>query len=62
MEERLIRLPQILELLPISRAHWLAGVKSGKYPRPVKLGKRITCWKISEIQQLIHNGTTESEI
>lgn len=57
MEEKLIRLKEVLQLLPLSRTSWWAGVKSGKYPAPVKLGKRITCWKNSEIKELIKNGT-----
>lgn len=56
VEERLVRLPEILQLLPVSRATWWEGVRKGKFPPPVKLGERITCWKLSEIQQLIEEG------
>ena len=40
-------------LLPISRTTFLNGVKSGKYPKPVKLGERTTAWKIEDIRALI---------
>lgn len=49
----LLRLPQVLELLPISKSSWWAGVKSGKYPASVKLGPRTTCWLASDIHALI---------
>jgi len=40
-------------LIPISRTSFLNGVKSGKYPKPVKLGERTTAWKIEDIRALI---------
>lgn len=49
----LLRLPQVLDLYPVSRSGWWAGVKSGKYPAPVKLGPRTTAWRASDIKALI---------
>ena len=40
-------------LIPVSRSSWLAGVKSGRYPKPVKLGARSIAWKVSDIRTLI---------
>lgn len=54
-QEILIRLPEVLRRLPVSRSGWWAGVKSGKYPQPVKLGPRTTCWKQSDIDRLIQS-------
>lgn len=42
--------------IPVSRSTWWAGVKSGRFPAPVKLGPRITVWKSSEVQRLIDDG------
>ena len=39
--------------LPISRSSWWAGVRSGRYPQPVKLGPRITAWRCEDIRSLI---------
>ena len=44
---------EITGLLPISRTTFLNGVKSGKYPKPIKLGERTTAWKIEDIRTLI---------
>jgi prophage regulatory protein len=52
----LLRLPQVLELIPVSRSAWWAGVKSGKYPKSVKLGERTTCWRSSDIMALIEQA------
>ncbi len=48
-----LRLKQVLELIPVSKSTWWAGVKSGKFPQSIKLGARITAWKIEDIRQLI---------
>jgi predicted DNA-binding transcriptional regulator AlpA len=49
----LYRLPQVLEIVPVSKSHWWAGVASGRYPAGIKLSKRVTVWKSSDIQALI---------
>ncbi len=40
-------------LIPIARSSFLNGVKSGKYPKPVKLGERTTAWRVEDIRALI---------
>ena len=49
-----VRLPTILKILPISKSTWLTGVKSGHFPKPVRLGKRITAWRVEDIRKLIN--------
>lgn len=36
-------------ILPIAASTWWAGVKSGRYPAPVKLGPRITAWRVEDV-------------
>ena len=58
-----LRLPQIIgdpkanppipPIIPISRSSWLAGVKLGKYPAPIKLGRKVVVWKIEDIKNLV---------
>ncbi len=46
--------PPIPAIIPVSKSTWWAGVKSGRYPQPVRtLGPRITVWRISDIRTLI---------
>lgn len=40
-----LRLPQVLEIFPISRSAWWKGCKEGRYPQPLKLGPRTTVWR-----------------
>jgi predicted DNA-binding transcriptional regulator AlpA len=50
-----LRLNQILKLIPIGKTTWWNGVKSGRFPKPVKLGARITAWKVEDIKSLINS-------
>lgn len=56
-DEGFVRLPEVLRVYPVSRSHWYEGVKSGRYPQPVKLSDRITAWKVSDVRKLL--GETE---
>ena len=50
-----MRLPAVLAVYPVSKTTWWAGVKSGRYPQPVKLGPKTTAWKVQDIVALIDN-------
>lgn len=57
--------PPKIGLLPIGKSTWWAGVKSGRFPKPVKLGPRTTAWKVEDIKALIestNNFYTDSAI
>tara|TARA_R110002073_G_scaffold67393_2_gene167968 strand:+ start:18639 stop:18821 length:183 start_codon:yes stop_codon:yes gene_type:complete len=43
-------------VLPISRSTWWEGVRSGRYPKPVRLGIRILAWRLADIEQLMEDG------
>ena len=40
-----LRLPQVLQLVPLSKSAWWEGCKTGRFPKPVKLGPRTTVWR-----------------
>ena len=48
-----VRLTQILEVIPIGKSSWWAGVKAGRYPQPVKLSANCTAWRVEDIHLLI---------
>jgi predicted DNA-binding transcriptional regulator AlpA len=47
-------------LIPVSRTTWLEGVKSGKFPRPVKLGGSMNYWRGDDIRKLIADLNAEA--
>jgi predicted DNA-binding transcriptional regulator AlpA len=51
--------PPIEALIPIGRTAWWDGVKSGRFPKSVKLGKRTTAWKKSDVLKLIDSFGAE---
>jgi predicted DNA-binding transcriptional regulator AlpA len=58
-ETGLLRLSQILAPdgpIPVSKSTWWAGVKDGRFPKPMKLGSRVTVWRAEDIRELIENG------
>ena len=48
-----VRLAQILAVIPIGKTSWWNGVKSGRFPKSVKLSSRCTAWKAEDIHALI---------
>jgi predicted DNA-binding transcriptional regulator AlpA len=40
--------------LPISKSAWWLGVSEGRYPQPIKLGPRTTCWRESDILAIVN--------
>jgi predicted DNA-binding transcriptional regulator AlpA len=60
-ENSLLRLPQVLALIPVSRSSWWAGCKSGRYPKPVKLGPRTTAWRAADINALLEKIAQKTE-
>ena len=55
-ETGLLRVNQILRFIPVSRSSWWDGVKTGRFPKPFKLGERTTVWKVADIVALINGG------
>ncbi|WP_245785322.1 helix-turn-helix transcriptional regulator [Paracidovorax wautersii] len=49
----LLRLQEVLQRLPVSRASLYAGMRTGLYPQPIRVGKRTVAWKESEIDACI---------
>ena len=45
--------------IPVGKSTWWDGVKSGRYPKPVKLGPRITAWRVEDIRALIEGASNE---
>lgn len=57
----LLRLPQVLNLIPVSRSAWWAGCKNGRYPKPVKIGPRTTAWRAEDIKVLLRKLSARVE-
>lgn len=47
-----LRLPQVLEIIPVSKSTWWSGIREGKYPKPIKLSERTSAWLQADIDAL----------
>ena len=46
--------PPIPPLIPVGKTSWWEGIRKGKFPKPIKLTKRITAWRVEDIRNLIN--------
>jgi prophage regulatory protein len=46
--------PPVAGIFPVGRSTWRDGVRRGRFPKPVKLGPRITAWRVEDIRALIN--------
>jgi len=53
----LLRLPEVLKIIPVSRSTWYLGVKSRAYPAPVRIGRRAVAWRRPEVEALVSGFT-----
>lgn len=68
-EDRLVRVSEIVGdkkanikgLVPVCEASWWAGVRRGIYPQPVRLGPKVTCWRLSDVLSIVKNGPLKPE-
>lgn len=54
-QEGFVRLPQVLHVLGIGKTTFWEGIKTGRFPAPIKLGPRTAVWKVEEIRGLIRS-------
>ena len=55
VSKRLLRINQVLALVPVGRSSWWEGCRTGRYPKPITLGPRTTVWRAEDIAAFIEN-------
>jgi len=48
--------PPTPAIIPVSKSTWWQGIKTGRYPKPIKLGERCTAWRVEDILNLINSA------
>jgi prophage regulatory protein len=59
MDDRLLKIDQCLEIIPVARSTWWDHVKAGTLPQPVKIGTS-TFWRYSDLMAFIANVKPET--
>ena len=49
-----LRIKGVLTKIPVSRATLYAGIKAGKYPKPIRLSEGVSVWRVADIDALCH--------
>ena len=39
--------------IPVSKSTWWSGVKTGRFPAPLRLGRGVTVWRVTDIRDYI---------
>lgn len=60
-ERRLIRLPQVLDIVACSKTEVYRLIRAGKFPKPVPLGARSSAWLVDEVQAFVADRIAERE-
>jgi prophage regulatory protein len=58
-EITLMRIPQILEVMPISKSKFWLMVQKGEFPKPIKIG-RSSFWTTEQVQSFIQERAMQS--
>ena len=53
--EGFVRLPVVIKVMGMGKTTWWMGVREGRFPKPVKLGPRMSAWRVEDIRALIAN-------
>ena len=52
--------PAVQGLIPVSATVWWQGIRTGRYPAPVKLGTHAVGWRVEDIRTLLSHLENQS--
>jgi prophage regulatory protein len=55
----LMRIPQILKVMPVSKSKFWLMVQKGEFPKPIKIG-RSSFWTIEQVQAFLRERSGQS--
>jgi prophage regulatory protein len=58
-EERFLRLPEVVRRVGISKSSVWLWIRQGRFPEPIRVGPRVTCWRLTEIDAWIEAKAAE---
>lgn len=56
-ETRLLKLTEILKLIPVSASTWKKGVREGTLPQPMRIADSVNLWRAKDINDFIEHGS-----
>lgn len=59
MSKLFLSIKDILEIIPISKSTWWEGVRTGRFPKPLRISVRRTVWRKADIDRFLETGCEE---
>jgi predicted DNA-binding transcriptional regulator AlpA len=53
LEQELLKLKDVLKVIPVSKTTWYIGIKEGRYPPPIKIGLKAVAWRKKDIDNCL---------
>ncbi len=57
-----LRLDDVLRIIPVSKTTWYNGVRSGRFPKGIRLSKNIVVWRVEDIKNLVRQLEEEAGV
>ena len=61
LETGFLRLPEVLQYIPVGKSTWWAGIQSGHFPKGIKLTQHTTAWRVEDILRLIEDLSAQEQ-
>ncbi len=55
-DDRLLKIKECLKVIPVAQSTWWAGIKDGRFPKPVKIGGN-TFWRYSDVMKVVQGDS-----
>jgi len=59
-ETGFLRVKDVLKIIPVSKSTWWEGVKTGRFPKSIKLGPRTTVWRVEDIKSYMEEQNSKA--
>lgn len=46
-------IPPVPAIVPVAKSTLWSWVKSGRFPRPIKLSEKVTVWKVEDVREFM---------
>jgi len=57
-----LRLDDVLRIIPVSKTTWYNGIRSGRFPKGIRLSQNIVVWRVEDIRNLVKQIEEEAGI
>ncbi len=57
-DDRFLKIGECRKIIPVAHSTWWAGIKDGRFPKPVKIGGN-TFWRYSDIMKVVRGDFVE---